>query len=124
LRRSSNGKSNSVASIEEVSSIDTRSTQLNTSPRGSPSRISLIRARTTCCSRARLAGATTGCTTLRCSSCFGGSMAMNIGSRRSSGRSISVIAPSDESTPWASSACMMSLYLVSDQYGPTALSRW
>ena len=37
-RRSSNGKSNSVASIIVVSSIDTRSTQSNVSPRVRPAR--------------------------------------------------------------------------------------
>ncbi len=40
LRRSSNGKSNSVASVIVVSSFETRSTQSNGSPIGSESRIS------------------------------------------------------------------------------------
>ena len=84
LWRSSNGKSNRVASIWVVSSIDTRSTQSNVSPVGSESRILQTRWRMMPCMSARFLGATTGCTTLRCWSCFGRSMAMNMGILKSS----------------------------------------
>jgi hypothetical protein len=71
-----------------------------------------------------LAGATIGLTALRCSSCLGGSIAMNIG-RRSSGGRMMVMPPKVSSTRtiwWLTSTCMMSLYLVTDQYGPNRLS--
>ena len=45
LRRSSNGKSNSVASICVVSSIETRSTKLKVSLRGSESSTLPVRSR-------------------------------------------------------------------------------
>ena len=79
--RSSKGKSNSVASICVVSSIDTRCTQLNSSLRGSSSSTLAVRARIVLSIDARLCGATIGLTARRCSSCLGGSMAMNICSR-------------------------------------------
>jgi hypothetical protein len=110
-RRSSNGKSNSVASISVVSSIDTLSTQSKGSLRG---RLSSTRCR---CARgsaaplfARLAGATMVLTALRWSSCLGGSIAMNIGSRSPSGALNSVMPPcvqSDEnSAGWVSTNMM------------------
>ena len=84
LRRSSKGKSNKVASIWVVSSIETRSTQSKVSPIGSSSRTFAARSRMIGSISARLAGETIGLTTLRCASCLGGSMAMNIGSWKSS----------------------------------------
>jgi len=110
-RRSSNGKSNSVASMRVVSSIETRSTQSKVSPRGRPSSTSAVRLRIRASKCARLAGATMGCTALRCSSCCGGSMAMNIGSCSSGGGSKSVMPPcrqSDEKMAGLVSTCMMS----------------
>ena len=89
LRRSSNGKSNRVASICVVSSIDTLSTQLNVSPSGSSSRMRPARSRIVPSSLARFIGATTPLTVLRCRSCLGGSIAMNIGISKSSGSSSS-----------------------------------
>jgi hypothetical protein len=127
LRRSSNGKSTNVASIEVVSSMDTRSTQLNVSSRGRPSRMAPTRARIVSCKRARLPGATIGCTTLRCSSCFGGSIAMNIGSSSSTGRSRKVMPPkveAEENAAWFVSTRMMSLYFVTDQNGPSTSLSW
>jgi hypothetical protein len=43
--------------------------------------------------RCRLPGATTGDTTLRCSSCFGWSMEMKLGRRKSIGVSRSTMPP-------------------------------
>jgi hypothetical protein len=45
VRRSSNGKSNNVDNICVVNSIETQSTQSNTSPRGRPSRMRIARSR-------------------------------------------------------------------------------
>jgi hypothetical protein len=42
---------------------------------------------------ARLAGATIGLTTFRCSSCRGGSMEMKLARRNSIGRSVMVMPP-------------------------------
>ena len=67
---------------------------------------------------ARFSGETIGCTTLRCTSCLGGSMAMNIGSSSSAGRSRRTMPPSvelDENVLWFTSRAMMSLCLVTDQ---------
>ena len=94
--RSSNGKSNSVASICVVSSIETRSTQLNVSLRGRASRILPARSRMMGSSSTRRAGLTAGVTALRCSSCIGGSMAMNIGGANSPGASPMTMSRSDE----------------------------
>ena len=68
---------------------------------------------------ARFTGATAGLTVLRCMSCLGGSMAMNMGKGPCSCAWVTmVMPPSDEKTPWLVSTAMMSLYLVIDQYGP------
>lgn len=91
--RSSNGKSNKVASIWVVSSTDTRSTQSNVTPRGRSSRIRLTRSRMVAERLARFMGATIGATILRCSSCFGGSIEMKLGRRKSIGRSRSTMPP-------------------------------
>ena len=59
-----------------------------------------------------MTGAAMGLTTSRCWSCLGGSMAMNIGMRKSSRWSRMVIPPrleADENTVWFASPCMMSL---------------
>ena len=71
LRRSSNGKSNRVASIWVVSSMETRSTQSNVSPMGRASRIFAARSRMIGSICIRLAGDTMGLTALRCTSCLG-----------------------------------------------------
>ena len=142
LRRSSNGKSNSVASVIAVSSIETLSTQSNgfadrqgVEDRGRPARGSAA----PCCAGwpARRAGLTV----LRCTSCLGGSMAMNMRGpppcpgppnglpsfawSAAFGRHPSttawlggrVMPPSDENTWWLVSTAMMSLYWVIDQCG-------
>ena len=92
-RRSSSGKSNSVASISVVSSIDTRSTQSKVSPRGRSSSTRQVRSRISRSMFARFAGATIGLTARRWTSCFGGSIAMNIWSRSVSGRSTMTMPP-------------------------------
>ena len=79
-----------------VSSMETLSTQLNGSPTGSWSKIRFTRSRMTGSSSARFCGATIGLTALRCASCLGGSMAMNIGSGNSSRWLAMVIPPSEE----------------------------
>ena len=125
MRRCSNGKSNSVASIWPVSSIDTLSTQSNASPRGKLSSVFWMRLRIRPSNFARFAGETIGCTILRCSSCLGWSMAMNIGSSRSPVRSRSVMPPKvdeEENALWFTSTETMSLYLLIDQKGPIGLS--
>ena len=86
LRRSSNGKSNSVANIWVVSSTDTRSTQSNDSSKGRLSKMAPARSRISPSSTARFLGATTLATVARCTSCFGGSMAMNIPKPSNCGR--------------------------------------
>ena len=83
LRRSSNGKSKSVASICVVNSMETLSTQSNVSPSGRESRMRPARARMVPSRAERLRGATTGVTVARCTSCLGGSIAINIGVRNS-----------------------------------------
>ena len=98
--------------------METRSTQSKVSPTGSSSRIFAARERIVPSSRSRFSGATIGLTTLRCLSCLGGSMAMNIGSRKSGRWLRSVMPPSvasEEKTWWLVSTAMMSLYLVTDQ---------
>ena len=47
---------------------------------------------------------------------------MNIGSWKSASWSATVMPPSDENTPCVVSIVMMSLYVVTDQYGPYGLS--
>ncbi len=93
VRRSSNGKSNNVDSICVVSSIETRSTQSNTSPRGRSSRMRIARSRIVVDIFARFGGATIGETILRCSSCRGGSIAMKLSFRNANGTSFSVMPP-------------------------------
>ena len=66
----------------------------------------------------RLAGATIGLTTLRCSSCRGGSIEMKLERRYCIGRSVMVMPPSLASEEYISgcvSTCMMSLNLVTDE---------
>ena len=98
-----------------VSSMDTLSTQSNSSPIGQSSRISPARSRMIASILARLGPATIGLTVLRCTSCLGGSMAMNIGSVKSSAGSGSTMVGSEENTSWLVSTAMMSLNLVTDQ---------
>ena len=78
FRRSSKGKSKSVASIMVVSSIETVSTQSNSSPSGNESKTLQVRSRINCSISANLGGATAGVTALRWSSCSGGSWAINV----------------------------------------------
>lgn len=95
-----------------MSSFDTRSTQSNSSPIGSPSRISPALSRITGASAARLPGETTGLTVLRWWSCLGGSMAMNIGRDSSPPLPPMTMPPSeasDEKRLWSVSTAMMSL---------------
>ena len=80
LRRSACGKSNSVASISAVSSVETRSTQSKVSLRGRPSSTAAVRSRIRPSMLARLVGATIGATVLRCAVWRGGSMRMKLGS--------------------------------------------
>jgi hypothetical protein len=80
LRRSACGKSNSVASISAVSSVDTRSTQSKVWLRGRASRTAPVRRRIRPSMLARLDGATIGATVLRCAVWRGGSMRMKLGS--------------------------------------------
>ena len=115
LRLSSHGKSNRVARVMVVSSIETLSTQSISSPTGRLSRMAPARSRMIGSSAARFGPATTGLTTLRWASCLGGSMAMNIGSWKSSSGSAMVIARSEENTAGLVSTAMMSLYRVTDQ---------
>jgi hypothetical protein len=101
LRRSSNGKSNSVASIIVVSSTDTLCTQSIVSLRGSASSTAPVRSRITSVMRCRFIGATTGDTTLRCSSWYGGSDEMKLRRRNSAGRSVMVMPPCFASDEYA-----------------------
>ncbi len=144
-RRSACGISKSVASVIAVSSIETLSTQSNGSPIGNESRIAAARSRISGSITARLVGETAGLTVLRCSSCLGGSMAMNMrgppppwpswpggGPKRPepgpgpppvsiifctrASLGGSVMPPSEENTSWLVSTAMMSLYLVTPQW--------
>ncbi len=126
LRRSSQGKSNRMARVMVVSSMLTLSTQLNSASMSRSSRISAARMRMIGSRFSRLCGLTMGLTVLRWASCLGGSMAMNMGSWKSSSWSPMVIERSEENTWWLVSTAMMSLYLVTDQYGPNSSStaRW
>ena len=75
FRRSSKGKSNRVASILVVSSMETLSTQSKVTPsEGSASRISAACPRMTGSSNMRFLGDTTPVTASRCWSCLGGSI--------------------------------------------------
>src|SRR3981189_244208 len=125
LRQSSQGKSNSTASICVVNSIETWSTQSNTSLFGRLSRHSAERLRMLIASWSRCVGVNIGATVLRCALWGGWSMAMKLSRRRSGAMSRMVMPPSDEAdenTAWLVSMSMMSLYLVTDQYGPNTLS--
>ena len=127
LRRSSHGKSNSVASMPVVTSIDTRSTQSKVSPTGSSSRISMMRLRISGSRKVMLRGAATGCVTLRCASCLTPSMVMNPASSGKSGSgSPSTMLRADEKISGCFSTVRTSSYFVTDQYGPNSLSgqRW
>src|SRR6516165_9638574 len=118
LRRSSNGKSNRVASICVVNSIETRSTKLKVSLRGSESSTLQVRLRIRIASSSRCVGVNIGCTVLRCAECRGWSIAMKLGQSYPGGTSRIEIPPSEtseEKMPWLVSTCMMSLYLVTDQ---------
>ena len=124
LRRSSHGKSNSIASIPVVSSIDTRSTQSNVPPSGSSSRTSPVRRRISTDMRFISAGVKTGATVRRCSVCLGRSMAMNIGSMgsgTSGSRSATVMPPyskEEEKTSGSDSTYWIALVVTTFQCGP------
>ncbi len=79
LRRSSQGKSNRVASICVVSSIETRSTKLKVSLRGRLSSTVCERCRISLASSSRCVGVNIGDTVLRCAECWGWSIAMKLG---------------------------------------------
>src|SRR3954453_12952910 len=79
LRRSSHGKLKSVASICVVSSIETRSTQLNVLLRGKLSSTDAERLRIRIASSLRCFGVNSGETVLRCALCRGSSIAMKLG---------------------------------------------
>ena len=73
----------------------------------------------------RCVGVNIGATVLRCAEWRGWSMAIKLSRRRSGATSRMVMPPSeaaDENTAWLVSMSMMSLYLVTDQYGPNMLS--
>ncbi len=78
FRRSSKGKSNKVASIMVVSSIDTVSTQSNGSSSGRLSNTEIVRSLINGSRLTRFLGATTPVTVFRCASCTGGSMAIKV----------------------------------------------
>ena len=134
LRRCSNGKSNSVASVIAVSSFDTRSTQSNSSPIGSESRIAPARSRTSGDILPMLEGASVGLTALRAGVCSGSSMVMKPAPPRRWGISApgfascqifscsamasrfgSVMPLADEKASWLVSTAMMSSQVVTDQ---------
>ncbi len=94
LWRSASGKSNKVVSINVVSSIETSFTQSKVSLRGRLSSTRQTRWRMISDMLLRLAGATIGLTTLRCSSCRGGSMEIKLARRNSIGRSVIEMPPS------------------------------
>ena len=110
-----------MVSISVVSSMDTRSTQSKVSLRGNPSSTLQTRSRMTPDMFCRLAGATMGLTTLRCSSWRGGSIEMNDERRNFIGRSVIEMPPSltsEEKISGCVSTAMMSLNLVTDQKEP------
>ncbi len=96
LARSCQGKSNSVASIMLVRSVETRSTQSKVSLRGSASSTSDVRLRISDSKLAMLEGATIGATVLRCAVWPGGSMRMKFGRSCPLGWSATWIPPSSE----------------------------
>src|SRR5262249_39680235 len=119
------GKSNSTASICVVNSMETVSTQSNTSPLGRLSKHSAERLRILIASWSRWVGVNIGATVLRCAECRGWSMAMKLSRRGSGATSRMVMPPSaaaEENTAWLVSISMMSLYRVTDQYGPNMLA--
>ena len=124
FRRSSNGKSNKVASIWVVSSMETVSTQSNVSPTGNASRIVPARSRIVDSSSLRFGGATTADTVARCSSCFGGSVEINIlkalGSacEFKSTRGPNAMPWAEENRRWLVSIAIMSSNFVIDQKRP------
>ncbi len=99
--RSARGKSKSTATIRVVISTETRCTQSNGSPRGSPSRISPISPRISSSSRARRRGARAGSTALRSKVWVGGSAVANAGASNSGGTS-PMITPLAEEKCWKS----------------------
>ncbi len=121
IRRSSIGKSNSVASSSVVSSMETVSTQSNVSPSGSESSTFAVRSRIIGSRLRRLLGAETPRTVLRCSVCFGGSIAMNVRIRSNSssfagpGRSPNEMPPAEENVSQLPSVARTSSYFMRDQ---------
>src|ERR1700761_3817044 len=112
--RSSQGKSNRVASIWVVSSTETLSTQLKVSLRGRLSSMSPARCRISASSSDRREGATAGEDALRWTSCTGGSRAMKFLGTKSGSWSPMVMSRLDENTWWLVSTSTMSLNLVTD----------
>ena len=96
LRRSACGKSNRVASIMAVSSVETRSAQSKTSLRGRPSSTAAVRCRIRPSMPARLEGEAIGATVLRCAVWRGGSMRMKLGNSSPCGWSATWMPPSSE----------------------------
>ena len=115
FERSSNGKSKRVASIWVVSSIDTRSTQLNSSFRGRSSRILPTRSRITPSIWAMRSPPTPGMTGLRHWLWRGSSDEMKLPRRKFSGGSPMKMVGKDEKTCGLVSTSMMSCHLVIDQ---------
>ena len=114
-----------VASIIDVNSIETCSTQLNVSFLGSLSSTMLVRVRIRSSIFARVTGLTVELTSRRCSSCSGGSMRMKLVRSMPFGASLIMMPPTssdEEKTLWFTSTWMMSLYFTTDQYGPYGLS--
>ena len=107
-----------------VSSIETLSTQSKVSFAGRLSRQLAERLRILIAISSRCTGVNIGATVLRCGACRGSSIVMNNSNRVSTGLRMLMppIAAAEENTPWLVSTAMMSLYLVTDQYGPNMLS--
>ena len=95
--------------------METRSTQLNTSFRGRLSRMTPTRWRISASRSCSRAGETAGVAVLRCTSCLGGSMAMNMGGANPSGLSPMTMSRLDEKTWWLVSTATMSWKRVMDQ---------
>ena len=104
--RAEQGVARRVASMRPVISMDTRSTQSKGRSVGSPSRTSQTRSLMSDSISLRFFGATTPCTALRCWSCLGGSMAMNIS--MSSGTSPTMMSGSAEKSAAFMSIARMS----------------
>jgi len=121
--RSSNGKSNKVANIRVVNSMETVSTQSNVSPSGSDSSTSTVRSRISGSRFIKFFGCTAGVTVRRCARCSGGSMAMNADvsdptAPRSAVGTPNVMPLADENVCQSASAAFISSPLVTDQYLP------